>query len=33
MLSTAGDELLRIGVKAALSGVITLALYWLHHFR
>jgi hypothetical protein len=33
LLSTAGDELLRIAVKASLSGVITFALYWLHNYR
>lgn len=31
LLSTAEDELVRIGVKASLSGVGALALYWWHH--
>lgn len=31
LLGTARDELVRTGVKASLSGVGTLALYWWHH--
>jgi hypothetical protein len=31
LLNTAEDELVRIGVKASLSGVGALAIYWWHH--
>lgn len=31
LLSSAADELMRVGVKASMSGVTTFALYWWHH--
>jgi len=33
LLNYASDELMRTAVKASLSGVATVALYWWHHHR
>ncbi|MBL1108010.1 hypothetical protein JK361_26055 [Streptomyces sp. 5-8] len=33
LMNSTADEMLRMGIKASLSGVATIAAYWWHHHR